>query len=140
MANSATAVWSIKIKMVKTFLKGWAQNLRGHNKKYKRLLEEQLLKLEKLEEENLLPAPLPDRKTFIQSELLRILSEEELYWHKRSNVRWLLEGDNNTNFFHRVENGKRRKNTIFNLSHNNTIIEGDEKILEHATQYYKKSF
>jgi hypothetical protein len=26
---------------------------------------------------------LVDRKTFIQAELLRLLEEEELYWHKR---------------------------------------------------------
>ena len=41
-------------------------------------------------------ANLMERKTFIQTELLRLLAEEELYWHKRSNSKWLLEGDNNT--------------------------------------------
>jgi hypothetical protein len=40
-------------------------------------------------------------------ELLRILEEEELYWHTRSNQNWLLQGDSNTEYFHRYANGKR---------------------------------
>jgi len=47
----------------------------------------------------MLPALLLERKTFIQSEILRLLEEEELYWHKMSNLTWLLKGDNNTGFF-----------------------------------------
>jgi hypothetical protein len=46
--------------------------------------------LEKEEEEGSLPAPLLERKTFIQTEMLKVLEEEEMYWHKRSNQKWLL--------------------------------------------------
>jgi hypothetical protein len=67
-----------------------------------------------MEEGSLLPSLL-ERKTFIQTELLRVLEEEELYQHKRSNLNWLLQGDSNTEFFHRYENGKKRKNLIFNM-------------------------
>jgi hypothetical protein len=35
--------------------------------------------------------------------------EEELYSLKRSHEKWLHEGDNNTEVFHRVANGRRRK-------------------------------
>ena len=73
------------------------------------MLQEELLNMELKEEEGLLPSHLMERKTFIQTELLRLVAEEELYWHKRSNSKWLLEGDNNTSFFHRVANGKKRK-------------------------------
>jgi hypothetical protein len=50
-----------------------------------------------------------EKKTFIQTELLRVLEEEELYWHKSSNQNWLLQGDNNTEHFHRYANGKKGK-------------------------------
>ena len=43
--------WCIKINRVKKFLKGLGQNIKGHNRKYKRLLQEELGKLEELEEE-----------------------------------------------------------------------------------------
>ena len=91
--------WIIKIKRVKKFLKGWGLSLKGHTRKYRRILREELSKLEKIEEDGMLPALLLERKTFIQSEILRLLEEEELYWHKRSNLTWLLKGDNNTGFF-----------------------------------------
>jgi hypothetical protein len=35
--------------------------------------------LEKKEEESILPAELLDKKTFIQTELMRLMEEEELY-------------------------------------------------------------
>jgi hypothetical protein len=60
-------------------------SLKGHPRKYKNILQEELLKIEKEEEDLILPSHLLERKTFIQTELLRLLAEEELYWHKRSN-------------------------------------------------------
>lgn len=81
-----------------------------------------------------------NRKTFIQTELLKLMEEEEIYWHKRANSMWLLKGDCNTAFSHRIANGKKRKNTIFSLKHEEQIIEGDEALVKHATQFYKDLF
>ena len=105
--RNAVDKWCIKINRVKKFLKGWGLSLKGHTKKYKKCLTEELSVLEKMEEANPLPAHLLERKTFILSEKNRLLEEEESYWHKRSNNKWLLEGDLNTEFFHRVANGKK---------------------------------
>lgn len=96
--------------------------------------------MEKIEEETILNAENLDRKTFIQSELLKLMEEEENYWHKRSNCTWLLKGDCNTAFFHKIANGKKRKNTIFSLKHNDQIIEGDDALVDHATSFYKELF
>jgi len=117
-SSSTIGVWAIKVKKLKKFLKGWGQSLRGLNRKYRNLLQEELLKLEKVEEEEERPLrnSLLERKTFIQTELLRLSQEEEMYWYKRSNSKWLLEGDNNTAFFQRIANGQKRKSTIFSLS------------------------
>lgn len=103
--------WCIKMDRVKKFLKGWGQSLKGHTRKYKNILRKELEVLEKQEEG--LSTDQLDRKSFIQAELMRLLEEEESYWHKRSNVNWLLKGDNNTTFFHRVANGKKRKYHFF---------------------------
>ena len=106
--RNAVDKWCIKINRVKKFLKGWGLSLKGHTKKYKKCLTEELSVLEKMEEANPLPAHLLERKTFILSEKNRLLEEEESYWHKRSNNKWLLEGDLNTEFFHRVANGEKK--------------------------------
>ncbi|CAN6218645.1 unnamed protein product [Urochloa humidicola] len=140
IAKNSTERWNIKIKRVKKFLKGWGQSLKGHNRKYKQILYDELGKLETLEEESCLSSWLLERKTFVQTEIQKSLEEEELYWHKRSNSNWLLKGDNNTYFFHKVANGKKRKNKIFSLQSNGEVIEEENKILEHATGYYKNLF
>jgi mannosylglycoprotein endo-beta-mannosidase len=113
-SKSAIDTWCIKMDRVKNFLKGWGQSLKGHTRKYKNILKGELEILEKEEEVRSLDADKLNRKTFIQSELLRLLEEEESYWHKRSNSMWLLKGDNNTAFFHRVANGKKGT-TLFSL-------------------------
>lgn len=80
------------------------------------------------------------RKTQLMHDLMKINEEEELYWFKRSHEKWLLEGDNNTEFFHRVANRRKRRNTIISLEDGSNTIEGDDSLLAHATEYYKNLF
>jgi hypothetical protein len=49
-------------------------------------------------------------------------------------------GDNNTSFFHRIANGRKRKHTMFSLKEGNYLVEGTDDLLEHATIFYKKLF
>jgi mannosylglycoprotein endo-beta-mannosidase len=71
---------------------------------------------------------------------MKIYEEEELYWFSRSSEKWLLEGDNNTAYFHRVANGRRRKNTMYSLKKDDIHIQGTADLLTHATEYYKMLF
>jgi hypothetical protein len=74
------------------------------------------------------------------AEMLHILEEEELFWFKRSHKTWLLQGDNNTEFFHRVANGRKLRQTIYSLEDGLDHITGDDNLLRHATSYYKNLF
>jgi hypothetical protein len=69
-----------------------------------------------------------------------MMEEEELYWYRRSHENWLHKGDNNTKYFHRIANGRKRKNTILSFSSDNGAVEGNENLLRHATDYYKTLF
>jgi mannosylglycoprotein endo-beta-mannosidase len=60
----------------------------------------------------------------IMVELMEIYKEEELLWYQKSHEKWLLEGDLNTRYFHRVANGRKRKNTMISLDDNGVVIEG----------------
>jgi len=64
VGKDAVDKWCIKMNRVKKFLKGWGMSLKGHNKKYKKCLREELAALEKVEEEGPLPAHLLKRKTY----------------------------------------------------------------------------
>lgn len=98
------------------------------------------LELEEEEETDLLTYNQLHLRISLTSELLRILEEEELFWFKRRHETWLHKGDLNTDYFHKVANGRKRKNIIFSLVDENQVIQGDKELLEHATNYYKKAF
>lgn len=139
VAKTSLDKWLIKEKRIKNFLKGRG-NKKGDDKKKKRELQEELMDLEIIEESLILNSDQLQRKTEIQTNLMFLLEQEELYRNERSNNNWLLKGDGNTEFFHRVANGKKRKNTILSLQCEDRIIEEDDKLLEHATAFYKTLF
>jgi hypothetical protein len=50
------------------------------------------------------------------------------FWYQRAHVRWLLEGDQNTAYFHRVANGMKMKNALHSLDDNGMLIEGTKNL------------
>ena len=66
--------------------------------------------------------------------------EEESYWFQRSHARWLLHGDLNTSYFHKIANGRKRKNMVHSLDDNGVAVEGTDNLLKLATEYYKNLF
>lgn len=74
------------------------------------------------------------------NENLSLLEQEEAYWLTRCHEQWLHKGDNNTSYFHKIANGRRRKTTIISLEKDGVVIEGDDNLLKHATEYYATLF
>jgi len=139
-AESAMDRIQSKLKRFKQYFKGWGFNIQGENRRMRAELQEELLCIEQMEEESLLPLSMLNRKVEIQSKILKLLGDEELYWLKRSHETWLHEGDNNTEYFHRVANGRKRKNNIISFKKDDEIIEGTPNLISHATEYYKELF
>ena len=48
----------------------------------------------------------------MRSEVKNLLSLKEISWRQKSRMLWIKEGDNNTKFFHRVANSRRRYNNL----------------------------
>lgn len=70
---------------------------------------------------------------------LKLLEQEELYWFQISHETW-LKGDQNTDYFHKCANGRKRRNTIISLEKDGDIIEGEDNLLKHAFEYYSDLF
>ena len=51
----------------------------------------------------------------LKGQLTKLLREDEIYWPQRSKTTNLLQGDDNTKYFHLVENGRQRKTKIIQL-------------------------
>ena len=66
-----------------------------------------------------------------------MLREEEIKWFQRAKTKDMLEGDNNTKYFHMVANGKRRKTRIFQFDQEGEMIEGRENLKVFITNIIK---
>lgn len=103
-------------------------------------MKKELDNLEILEEDGLLLPDMCTRKVAIMTRLHHLYAEEEHYWFQRSHQKWLLEGGCNSKYFHRIANGRKRKNTIFSLEAESGNISDPKMLLQHATDYYRALF
>jgi hypothetical protein len=79
-------------------------------------------------------------KQCLNNRLAHLLREEEIEWYQRAKVKELLEGDSDTKYFLLVANVKYRKTRIFQLQHEDTVIEGDDALKKYIASYYKDLF
>jgi hypothetical protein len=76
----------------------------------------------------------------LKGQLTKLLREEEIYWLQRSKETKLLQGDDNTKYFHLLANGRYRKTKIIQLEQEEGIIVGDANLKDYITDYYKRLF
>ncbi|CAN1249117.1 hypothetical protein LINPERPRIM_LOCUS6995 [Linum perenne] len=62
----------------------------------------------------------------LESELNSALAQEKKFWQQKSRQRWLLEGDCNTSYFHKVVSTRRSKNHIHTLQDPSGIPHSEE--------------
>ncbi|KAK6161981.1 hypothetical protein DH2020_001822 [Rehmannia glutinosa] len=48
----------------------------------------------------------------LEEKIYTLMKREETMWYQRARVNWLKDGDKNTAFFHRVANGRNKRNSI----------------------------
>ncbi|XP_019163090.1 PREDICTED: uncharacterized protein LOC109159433 [Ipomoea nil] len=51
----------------------------------------------------------------LESELVRLEKQEDVFWRQRAKQHWLRGADANTRFYHRYASARKRKNTILRL-------------------------
>jgi mannosylglycoprotein endo-beta-mannosidase len=104
--------WQNKIRRLRRFLRGWARNLSSQNKKQKSNLLTKVDDLDKKAETIVLSPQEVELRHHLKGQLAKLLREEEIYWIQRSKATELLQGDDNTKYFHLVANGRHRKTKI----------------------------
>ena len=131
--NTAYSIdrWHGQITLLRQFLKGCGNNLRR---------DFRIREIDDLE--NLgFSCPEHDLEGYqLELELEEPLQEHELYWQQRGGEKWILEGDNNTNFCHLTANGRRRKKSILSLENEGENITDPKLIKDAIYEFYKKLF
>ncbi|PNX82112.1 ribonuclease H, partial [Trifolium pratense] len=75
-----------------------------------------------------------------QLDLDTALDRQEVFWKEKSKVKWHLEGDRNTAYFHRIAKIKNTTKLISSLKHGAEILTDPAQIADHVVQYYKNLF
>jgi hypothetical protein len=112
----------------------------GHLKHEKQQITNALDGLDKKVEKTMLTPNEIALKHYLNERLAHMLREEEIKWYQRSKAKELLEGDNNTKYFHLIANGKFRKSQIYKLEDGGNTIQGDDDLKWYNTKYYKGLF
>jgi hypothetical protein len=105
----------------------------GQYKKEKKEILNILDDLDKKAKNSPLEAHERDLNKFLNNRLPETLREGEIKWYQRAKVKEFLEGDSNTKYLQLIANGKHRKNRIFQLQHEDRIIEGEKELSEYVT-------
>ena len=132
--------WQAKIRRLRQFLRGWAKNVSGANKKEKKDILDALDVLDKKAEHSFLSTREIDVKQCLKNRIAQLLREEEIKWYQRAKTKDLLEGESNTKYFQFIANGKHRKTRIFQIQDGNQVISGDKELKKFITTYYKDLF
>ena len=104
--------WQNKIRTLRRFLIGWARNLVSQNRRDKSNLPAKIDVLDRKAETILLSSQEVELRHHLKGQLTKLLREEKIYWFQRSKATNLLQGDDNTKYFHMVANGRHRKTKI----------------------------
>lgn len=130
--------WRNKIRHLPQFSRGWAKNQSGIYKVEKERLTQLINDLDVRAESTLLNMSERNVKIEAEKQLQTLLREEEMKWALRAKVMRVVHGDDNTQFFHMIANGKLRKKTIIQLEHDEEYNRRNLKL--YISEYYKKLF
>ncbi|XP_021812414.1 uncharacterized protein LOC110755503 [Prunus avium] len=78
---------------------------------------------------------------FLVQDFNSLLDQEALFWKQKSRLKWLQEGDRNTNFFHMTTLIRRRRNKVERLKDDNGVwVETADSLKALAINFFTKLF
>ena len=132
--DSPLEKWQAKIRRLRQYLRGWAKDYLGAFRKEKNELLSLLDVFDKKAEIQPLQSHELDLRHHLKVRLSKLLREEETKWFQRCKTTKLLQGDDNTKFFHLIANGRHHKTRIFKLEQEDGVIEGNDNLKRYITK------
>jgi len=129
-----------KLKHLKGAIKKWNHNTFGNIFKAQAMLSAEMKRIQQTIITARRTEELTKQEQDIESKILERDKQEETLWRQKSRIRWLKNGEKNTNFFHKTTVQRRM---IKNITHIKN--EQGEKIKTHAgikgefINYFKKA-
>ncbi|RVW48032.1 hypothetical protein CK203_089187 [Vitis vinifera] len=130
-----------KLQFVKAKLKEWNKASFGELSKRKKDILSYLANFDTLEQEGGLSHELLVQRALRKGKLKELILREEIHWRQKVRVKWVKEGDCNSNFFHKVANGKRNRKFIKELENESDLmLNNSESIKEEILRYFEKLY
>ncbi len=134
-SGSNVLVFAAKLRHCRKKMKEWCGSNFHNILNAKRMLSEDLQKMDILEEARGLNSAQQRLRINLKAQLTVLIRDEEIFWKTRAKQHWLKEGDGNTEFFHAMANARKRVNHI-------EFIEDDGRRLtrdaDKSDYFYKK--
>ncbi|KAL6326865.1 hypothetical protein AAG906_012140 [Vitis piasezkii] len=129
-----------KLQALKYDLKKWNKETIGNVSVRKDAAWEELNHWDSLERLGSLSEEEKRNQQIARDEFSHCAILEEISWRQKSRALWLKEGDNNTKFFHRMANDRRRGNFISSLTVRGVRLVKEEELKEGIGSYFKSLF
>ena len=139
-SGTPSFVLAKKLKALKGDIIQWNRSEFGNVGCQKKELLEALKLLDAKEGEFGLSEMEIDERAEIRSQIQNLLSLEEVSWRRKSRMLCIKEGDNNTKFFHKMANSRRRYNHISMLEVDGVIYEDESEMANQIVQFYKNLY
>eukprot|EP00253_Pinus_taeda_P027834 PITA_27834 len=126
---------------MKRLYKTWAHNKRIKDDQTLMNAEKEIVEFEKNMEGAYKVTEQKDRLTEVYAAKRKILMDREEAWRLRSRVIWLLDGDDNKKFYHKLANGRKSINTIWQLSNEQGhTVNTFSQLASLVTSHFKRTY
>ncbi|KAK1300868.1 hypothetical protein QJS10_CPB13g01356 [Acorus calamus] len=131
---------AFKLCRLKRILRQWSRTVLAARSAKKQELLTVIQDLDRAEEVAMLDKTARNTRGAAKGELAEILKTEEIEWRQKSKALWLHAGDNNTKFFHRAANQRRRANRITQINIEGRLWEEQSEIRANLVEHFKRAF
>ncbi|XP_057774769.1 uncharacterized protein LOC130993749 [Salvia miltiorrhiza] len=130
----------VKLKRLRTSLKRWNKEVFGHVDVGINQFQAALERVQQRIAVEGYSAPLFDKEVEIQARLGTMLLRKDLLLKQKSRIRWLNDGDRNTNFFHNSIKVRRKQLHLPQLNIDGTDSFDQDEIAAHIVSYFSTLF
>ena len=130
-----------RLQYVKAKLKEWNKFSFGELKEKKKSILNDLANFDAIEQVGGLNFDLLSQRASRKGNLEELILREEIHWRQKARVKWVKEGDCNSKFYHKVDNGRRNRKYIKELENERgLVLKNAESITEEILHYFEKLY
>jgi len=140
VVGNPMTILSSKLKRLKFKLKEWNKNVFGNIHQLVKDAEKELSDIQSQIHNTGHNDQLMVNERQAQLKLDEALLKQEMFWQEKARVRWHLDGDRNSSYFHRLTKIKNKTKMISSLLVNDELTSDPQMISNHIVSYYNRLF